>query len=350
MTSLAVALAFLVLLAAPGAVPATAHYVPQTGDKFSYAETILIDNGTGNYTGYEEHFAIAGSETVTATGAGGNVSAAYQYAVNWSSNTPSYANWTSTGTFEFSDSSYLYTVGTDNQTGYTNPRVWFYMNNSLPKGNTFTSLDTLMTVVSRNTSFQLANGTGRWVATVFTEGDGSYARQDDYGNFTATYNWKEYFDPSTGYIVGYRFTETDTNDSVSGFSYTDTLWVTTTTYALTPGAAPASSGPAPLPIALIAGIVIVLVVVVLLVIWAATRRRRRPSIPRHGATGSVPYFPAASAPPSGGMAPLVRLVPSGEPAVQQIVLRDTVKVNCRFCGTLIDSTLDHCPNCGAPRT
>jgi hypothetical protein len=349
-TSLPLALAFLVLLAAPAAVPTTAHYAPQTGDRFAYAETIVIDNGTGNYTGYEEHFAIAGSETVTAAVAGGNDSASYQYTVSWSNNSPSYANWTSSGTFKFSDNSFLYTLGTDNQTGYTSPRVWFYMNNSLPKGSSFTSLDTVMNVVSRNTSFQLANGTGRWVATIFTEGNGSYARQDVYGNFTATYNWKEYFDPNTGYIVGYRYTETDTNDSVSGFSYTDTLWVTSTTYALTPGAAPASPGPTPLPIALIAAIVIVLVVVVLLVIWAATRRRRRPSIPRHAATGSVPYFPAPTAPPTGGMAPPVRLVPSGEPAVQQIVLRETVKVNCRFCGTLIDSTLDHCPNCGAPRT
>jgi rubrerythrin len=44
------------------------------------------------------------------------------------------------------------------------------------------------------------------------------------------------------------------------------------------------------------------------------------------------------------------LTPSGQPAVQQIIIKETVKVNCRYCGSLIDSTAETCPFCGATRS
>ncbi len=55
-------------------------------------------------------------------------------------------------------------------------------------------------------------------------------------------------------------------------------------------------------------------------------------------------MPSAYPPPAS-----VNLIPGGQPAVQQIVIKETVKVPCRYCGTLMDSTATVCPQCGAPR-
>ena len=354
--------ALLVLLALPLAAgaPATpvvaAHYIPHSGDRFQYDELTTLGNGTGvNYTGYTETTITNGSEWITAVSPEDTVSAAYFYSVSYSNSTGSSERWTSSGAFSFSAVTYRYVSGTDNQTGYYDPYVWFYMNNSLVGGGGLTLLNTGMSVVSTDDNYDLGGTTGRYVVAIFTEGNGTFFRDDSYGQFTAVYTWKVYFDPSTGYIVGYLYTEQDTNAANGeGFTITDILYVTSTTYPLTPGVAPppapaSNSGGSPSAdeIALIAAIVVVVLVVLALIL---SRSRRRASLPRHSATGNVGYY---APPPAGsptGVPPPINLTPSGQPAVQQIVLRETVKVNCRYCGTLMDSTATVCPNCGAPRT
>ena len=89
-------------------------------------------------------------------------------------------------------------------------------------------------------------------------------------------------------------------------------------------------------------LVILLIVIVLIVVVARSSSHRR--LPTHSLTGAVQYAPPPMA------APPISLTPGDQPRIQQIVMRDTVKVNCRFCGALIDSTAQRCPNCGAPRT
>ncbi|TMI68503.1 zinc-ribbon domain-containing protein [Candidatus Bathyarchaeota archaeon] len=32
------------------------------------------------------------------------------------------------------------------------------------------------------------------------------------------------------------------------------------------------------------------------------------------------------------------------------MIKEVVKVKCKYCGALIDSTVQACPFCGAPRT
>ena len=71
------------------------------------------------------------------------------------------------------------------------------------KGGTFYLLNTQMTVISRNYSYHLPSQ-NRNVNTIFAQGISNYLRNDTYGQFTATYTWNAYFDPSTGYIVGYQ--------------------------------------------------------------------------------------------------------------------------------------------------
>jgi hypothetical protein len=337
-------------LCLPGATGLGGHYVPKSGDRFYYSETVVLNNGQGNYSGYTENTAVTGTLGVTGTLPNGTESATYQSSTAWSNSQGQSQNWNSAGNFTFSANSYLYVNGTDNQTGYTNPYVWFYMNNSLPQGTTFYVLNTQMSVVSTNYSYDLP-GTG-WVATIYADGTGSYQRNDDYGIFTATYTWQAYFDIHTGYMVGYLYTEHDADGSGDGFTWTDTLYVTSTTYALTSAPAQTTGSTLSVPLAILGLIVLViLIVVVVIVVWLVLRSRNRPKrLPQHAAPGNIGYGAPPPPPfrPSAG-APPINLTPSGQP-VPQVVLRETVKVQCRYCGNLIDVTDKVCPNCGAPLT
>lgn len=344
-------LSALVLLV-PTAAGLGGHYIPQSGDRFVYYETIVLNGGTGDYQGYTENSFINGSIAVTAVQSNGTESASYDNTDHWENNQGSQETVPSSGTFTFSASTFLYVQGTDNQTGYTNPYVWFYMNNSLGAGQQFYLLNSAFNVVSTDYAFELSPGS--YVKTIFAEGNGSYQRDDVYGILTADYNWKAYFDVGTGYIVGYLYTEHDSNSSGDGFTWTDQLGVTSTSYTLTPTSAPpsgSSSGVTTTDLEII-GVVVVVIVLVVIGVWLAARRRPRPPprLPQHAAPGSIPY--GAPPPPvyaGGPGAPPVHLTPSGQP-VPQVVLRETVKVPCRYCGNLIDVTDKVCPNCGAPLT
>jgi hypothetical protein len=341
----------ILLLAAPSAAAVGGHYIPQVGDRFHYYETIYLGSGTGNYTGYYENSYINGTLGVTAVAANGTESASYSNTDSWSNSTGSSSLTTQSGSFTFSASTFHYVQGTDNQSGYTNPYVWFYLNNSLAPGSTVTLLNTDMSVVSTDSTFSVGAPLNENVKTIFAEGNGSYERNDEYGVFTATYNWKSYFDPSTGYIAGYVYTEQDSDGSGDGFAITDSLYVTSTTYPLTVASASSSTSSASglSSLEILALVAIVVIVIVIVIVALVLRSRRSSTLPRHSAGGNVgfgppPVMPQMSAPPP------VHLTPSGQPAVQQIVMRETVKVPCRYCGTLIDSTATVCPNCGAPRT
>jgi hypothetical protein len=335
----------------PGA--AAGHYVPQTGDSFGYHEILYLGNGTGNYSGYSESTFVNGTETVTAVAPNGTESASYQYTVSWSNSTGSLEQWGSQGAFTFSASTFHYVDGTDNQTGYSDPFVWFYMNNSLAVGARLPLLNTNLRVDSTNTSYPLASQPGHYVRTIFAEGNGSYPRNDVYGVFTATDNRKAYFDPSTGYIVGYYYTENDTNPSGDGFTLSDLLYVTSTTYTLTAAAAPpsastSSSGSGTSTLEIVA-VVVILLIIVIIVVALLLRSRSHSRLPKHPPSGAVSYAPPPM-PSWTGAPPPVNLTPSQQPPVQQVVLREVVKVNCQYCGALMDSTARDCPNCGAPRS
>lgn len=339
------ALGLLVLAAVLG-VPvgsAGSHYVPQAGDNFHYFETIVVGNGRGNYSGYNDVTFVNGTVGVTGVAPSGVENASYQNVDSWRDNQGQHESWTSAGAFTFSAGSFQYVNGTDNQSGYASPvYVWFYMDNSLPTGAPLTLLNTAFNVVSRNYSYNL--GGTEYVETIFVEGNGSYTRDDSYGVFTATYNWKAYFDPGTGYIVGYLYSETDASGA-NGFTWTDTFSVTTHSYPLVSTSGSSSTGSSALAYSFVLELLlaVVAVVIVVAVVWLALRGRNRPkALPQHAAPGAIGFGP-----PPGGAPPPLLLTPPGQP-VPQVVLRETVKVKCRYCGTLIDVTDNVCPNCGAP--
>jgi hypothetical protein len=92
------------------------------------------------------------------------------------------------------------------------------------------------------------------------------------------------------------------------------------------------------------GAFVLVILIVVAVLYAVTKSSRK-TLPRH--SYQQPY---QQPPPSQGPPPEnIDLTPK-QPGVQQIVIKEVVKVKCRYCGALIDSTAQTCPFCGAPRT
>ena len=411
----------------PGAHAApnpAAHYVPQPGDSLTFQETIAVADGYGNYSGYTEADTLLGTLNITSVLPNDTATATYWYRGNYTSTGTHYA-WGDHGTFEFSGSTFDYVAGTDNQTGLNHSEVWFYANNSLAVGAGIAPLETPLTVQSLDASFALNTTAGGYVSTIYAYGGGEYVRDDSYGVFNATYAERSYFDPGTGYVVALSYVEQDSNGRGDGFSYTDTVAVLRTTFALTPASAPstapatftesglasgtswsvvfdgldyasssstltvpgvasgtylysvsasgyhaatpvgfltvgagggsatvsfsanATSSPSTSPWLVYAIVGAVLVVVIVVVVLALSRRSRRgPPLPRHSAGG----MPSYGAPPAGPAPPPIRLAPGDQPQIQQVVVKEVVKVKCAYCGSLIDSTAEKCPFCGATRS
>ncbi len=323
-----------------GLYPASAvpGYVPHQSDHFSYYETADVGSGTGSYDGYSDHTVVNGMETMDQVFGNGTVSATYSFSWTFNDNSGTMKTEGSSGNFTWSSITFLYVRATDNQTGYVNPTVWFYTDNSSQTGATFYLLNTPMTIKSRNYGFFLPSQ-NRYVNTIFAQGSSSYQRNDAYGRFNAEYTWSVYFDPSTGYIIGYRWDEHDTS-GFAGFTYTESLYVTSTSYPLAAGTQPGSPLFQYLVTILAVALIIAIVIIVLVVVFS----RRRRSLPKHAYQQE--YRPP---PPSGPPPPSIDLTPK-QPPVQQIVIKEVVKVKCKYCGALIDSTVQFCPLCGAPRT
>ena len=344
-------LSFLLTIAILANVHSVSIYAPQKGDYFNYSETIIVNNGQGSYTGYTDQTQIDGMEQMNSV-SGSNVSASYSYTSQFSNNQGNSTSSSSSGHYTWSSSSFTYLNGTDNEVGYSKPTyVWFAINPSLPVGGTFYVLNTQFTVLSKNYSLQLPTEGNKYVQTIQGKGTGEHQRNDEYGVFTASYTWYEYFDPSTGYIVGYNYLEQDNGQGQAGsFTYTDDLYVTSTSYTLALATAPASDNGSTTSTttninASLAGLspylVVAILFIIALAVYAATRRRGKDdSLPKHS-----PYTP----PPTPSSTPWQSRIDLGSKPTEQVVIRDVVKVNCRYCGTLIPSTDDTCPYCGGPR-
>ncbi len=233
--------------------------------------------------------------------------------------------------------------GTDSQTGYVNPTVWFYMSNSVAKGGTFYLLNTQMTMLDRNSSYSLLSQ-NRYVQAIHAQGSSNYLRDDVYGRFNAAYTWDTYFDPSTGYIIGYSYVEHDTDSYGNGFTLNENLYVTATSYSLARAAPPANSGLSSL-LYLIVGLAVIILLIAIVVVAIVVLRRRR-GLPKHPApVQDYSRMPSEfGAPP-----PTIDLTPKQQPA-QQIVIKEVAKVRCKYCGALVDTTARVCPICGGPTT
>jgi hypothetical protein len=349
--------AFLLAVAIVANVRLVSAYTPQNGDYLKYSETTTVNNGQGSYVGYTDQLQTSGMEQMNSVN-GSLVSASYSYSYQYSNNQGSSTSSSSSGNYTWSSSTFTYVNGTDNELGfggipYSNPlHVWYAMNSSLPVGSTFYVLNTQFTILSKNYSLQLPTE-NEYVQTIQTEGTGQYQRNDVYGVFMASYIWYEYFDPSTGYIVGYSYVEQDNGQDqgqAGSFTYTDDLYVLSTSYPLTATSAPSGATTSSTYQGVTTGgfpwyfgyVIVAILLIAVIAIYAATRRRGKKSIPEH----SPPPYAPPSSPPS---TPFQSGIDLGSKPPEQVVIRDVAKVKCKYCGTLIPSTAGTCPYCGGPQ-
>jgi hypothetical protein len=302
---IALLLSFALLITATASIA----YTPKVGDHFSFYEVENVGNGTGDYVGYTDQTIVNGTELVTGTIENGVVPVDYSFVWTFSNNTGGTSSGKLSGNFTFSSLTFLYVKGTDNQTG---PYVWFCMNNSIPNGGTFYLLNTEMTVMSKDYSYFLPSENEN-VTAIYAQGSSSFQRNDVYGQFNAAYTWKAYFDPTSGYIIGYHYTEQDTNNTGNGFTYTDNLYINSASYSLT--VVPSGGG---LDVLLIVAIVIIIVVIVIAV-YAVSRRR----LPKRSSQQS--NVPPSTAPPKG---PAIKCPYCGGP----VYFGDKDVANCEYCG------------------
>jgi hypothetical protein len=353
-------LAILLVIAISPSIHFTSAYSPQKGDFFGYSETTTVNNGSGVYTGYSDSLQTSGVEQIDSV-SGAIVSANYNSSYQYSSNQGSSTSGSSKGSYTWNAGNFTYVNGSDNQVGfggnlYSKPLyVWFVMNPSLSIGNTFYVLNTRFAVLSKNYSLRLPT-MNKYVQTIQTEGTGQYQRNDSYGVFAASYTWYGYFDTATGYIVGYDYVEQDNGNfqgQTGSFTYTDDLYVTSTSYSLTTVAPPTGKSSSitttsttqflagfPFNLGYILVALVLILIIIVIAIYAATRRRGKDNLPKHSQ-----YTPPPTIPP----APYSSSVSLGSKPPEQVVIREVAKVNCKYCGTLIPSTADVCPYCGGPR-
>jgi hypothetical protein len=346
-------LSFLLAIAIVANVHSFSVYSPQKGDRFSYSETITVNNGQGSYTGYTDKTQITGMDQMNSV-SGSNVAASYSYTYQFSNNQGSSTSSSSSGNYIWSSSRFAYINGTDNQLGYSTPTyVWFAINPSLPVGGAFYALNTQFIVLSKNYSLQLPTQGNEYVQTIQSKGTGERQRNDAYGIFNASYTWYEYFDPTTGYIVGYNYLEQDNGQyqgQAGSFTYTDDLYVTSTSYPLTLANASGTENASTTGVAtnISAGfaglapyIALAALFIIALIVYATIRKGgKHGSLPKHSH-----YAPPPTPSPTSGQSK----IDLGSRPPEQVVIRDVVKVNCRYCGTLIPSTDETCPYCGGPR-
>lgn len=318
---------------------------PQKGAFFNYDEYIQVNDGKGNYSGYYCNAWVNGTESVTQLLQEQRVSMDYNYSCAVRSSDYNYFNnQMARGNFTFSSKNCSYTYGTDNETGYVNPHVWFYTNVSIPVNGEKEVLNTEMKVVSTDYTYS-PGGTNGDITTIYLQGNGTYVRNDSFGIFNATYTWNAYYDKSSGFIVAYNYKEIDSNGHGDGFTCTNTLYVKDSSYGVSISPITVNNQKsAPFPYLELA-LVLVFILAVIVIIALAVNKGNKNKIKKHSTSGGNLRMTENNEDKNKTD---IHLNPESK-ETEQVVIKEVVKVKCQYCGALIDSTAEKCPYCGAPR-
>jgi ribosomal protein S18 acetylase RimI-like enzyme len=207
--------------------PTVAAATPRSGDRFEYDYNTNVDGGTGDYSGYSDHmrshsaYSVQSVQTdrVTLRGTG-------SWTFDASDGTRQSGGVDVTPVFSLTTRRYL--SGIDVNVTDPNATVWFWIPTPVKAGDAFHILDDDFIVTSIDATV--------WTGVVprkalLLESYGTYARNDAYGKFTATYTDRYYFDRDSGFIVAEVFDEHDAN-FIAGFHYHAEVWVTSSSYPI----------------------------------------------------------------------------------------------------------------------
>lgn len=270
--TLGMAFALMLLSAAPAVAGP-----PQANDFFEFDQTTRVNNGGGQYYGYEETTQSHYRYTVMSVSP---TQATVQATGSWifSNSTGSSLSGSDSYTPVFSLANRVYVSGIDvHVTDPATATVWFWISLPVTVGQTVQVLDEDLTVQSLSATY--------WIGAVphsaiLLEGQGTYARNDVYGTYTATYTDQYYYDPNTGFIVAEHYTEDDQGSyqgSPASFTNSTTLAVTASSYAV------------PLDLITLSLLYIGVPAAILLVIVGVIRVRRGPSKLKIGSGNQAAY-------------------------------------------------------------
>lgn len=316
------------------------------GECFQYREILTVSNGKGNYSGYSCNIYINGTEVVTGLSNNSSVDMKYNYSCVIISPSEKYTYpQRAHGVFNFSSNTCDYINGTDNETGDNGTHVWFYVNPNIEVGNRTSLLGTSMKVRSNQYNYTPPNHK-YIIDTVYLSGIGTCNRNDSLGNFNANYTWNAYFDHSSGFIAAYTYKQTDLNAQGDGFTCTETLYVSHSSYGVNISeVTPVSEkAPAPFPYTDLF-LIIAFIFVVIIVVAIAVSRGKKNKLNQHSSVSSGVNMKHEHSDNENEIKPEPE-----QKETEQVVIKEIVKVKCQYCGALIDSTVDKCPFCGAPRS
>jgi hypothetical protein len=189
-----------------GSIPLASANVPAEGDFFTYKTEEFIENGDGEYYGYSEKTVSSGRYEIEANDAG-NISVKYRYEWSYTSDTEPSASGIADDTMWFDQVTREYRRGFDlDEKVFGQATVWFWIYQDVQTGDVVKLLDENFTVTG--TDVTIWSNMVPYKAIELTA-TGSFARDDDYGDFFATYTDRYYFDRGSGYIIAERYTEHD---------------------------------------------------------------------------------------------------------------------------------------------
>jgi len=202
---------------------------PAVNDSFGYDYSTHVSQGTGFYEGYKDVMNSHSDYKVIFV-EGTNVTVQSTGSWTYDDNEGLHQSGSNDLLFSFdSDTREYLGVSDDEGEGYVDPLIWFWIDPSdLVVGNEVWILDDYFTVTSTQKTIW-HGGLPREVAVLSVAGN--YLRDDEYGVFDAFYEDTYYFDRGTGYIVGKKYVEHDSNVWAT-FKFTADVSITSSSYDL----------------------------------------------------------------------------------------------------------------------
>jgi L-amino acid N-acyltransferase YncA len=186
--------------------PVADAHTPSQGDYFTYHSEEVVENGDGAYYGYHDKTVADGRYEIYSVAAN-SVSVHYNWAWKYTSDTELSKSDSRNDYISFSPGTRDYLTGFDLDEPVGQPRcIWFWIDPDVGVGEYVRILDKQFTVTARDIMIWTNWLPVKCIELTFY---GSFARNDAYGDFSASYTDRFYFDPGSGYIIAERYTEQD---------------------------------------------------------------------------------------------------------------------------------------------